>query len=107
METNRSTDTKITIGQLTFWTRPWCDGKAMLTANEAGTNRFLYNVHREHPEIFEILQDDADFCAEDLDGTFSVIVDPERVHLLIGLGNAGIGFRVAEEYEEEEQIGDE
>lgn len=106
METNRSTDTKITIGQLTFWTRPWGDGKAMLTANEAGTNRFLYNVHREHPEIFEILQDDADFCSEDLDGTFSVIVDPEKVHLLIGLGNAGIGFRVAEEYEEEEQIGD-
>lgn len=100
-------DTKITIGDLTFWTRPWGDGKALLTANEAGTNRWLYNVHREHPDIFEILQDDEDFCSEDLEGTFSVIVDPEKVSLLIGLGNAGIGFRVSEEADEEEKISDE
>ena len=53
------------------------------------------------PYVFEILQDDKDFCEEDLEGTFSLIVDPERVHLLIGLGNAGIGFRVSEDDEEE------
>lgn len=94
-------DTKITIGDLTFWTRPWGDGKAMLTANEPGTNRWLYNVHKEHPDVFEILQDDEDFCKEDLEGAFSIIVDPERVYLLIGLGNAGIGFRVSEGDEEE------
>ena len=94
-------DTKITIGDLTFWTRPWGDGKAMLTANEPGTNRWLYNVHKEHPDVFEILQDEEDFCKEDLEGTFSIIVDPERVHLLIGLGNSGIGFRVSEGDEEE------
>lgn len=94
-------ETKITIGELTFWTRPWGEGKAVLTANETSLNHWLYNVHKEHPDVFEILQDDEDFCEEDLEGTFSLIVDPGKVSLLIGLGEVGIGFRVSEDDEEE------
>lgn len=94
-------DTKITIGDVTLWTRPWGDGKAILTANEPETNRWLYKVHTEHPEYFEILQDDEDFCEEDLEGSFSLIVDPEKAQLLIGLGDPGIGFRIGLPIKEE------
>ena len=90
-------ETKITIGDLTFWTRPWGEGKAVLTANETSLNHWLYNVHKEHPDVFEILQDDEDFCEEDMDGAFSVIVDPEVVTLQISPGEGKFGFSVARE----------
>jgi hypothetical protein len=47
--------------------------------------------------VFELFVDDEDFCEEDMDGAFSVIVDPEVVTLSITPGEGKFGFSVARE----------
>ena len=94
-------DTKITIGDVELWTRPFGQNKALISATEEGTKLYLYETHKKHPEHFEIFVDDEDFCKEDLEGAFSVIVDPEYVQMLIQPGTGRFGFRVAVPDEED------
>jgi len=68
-------ETKITIGDITLWSRPWTDGKALLSANEGGLKLFLYEMHKRYPDHVQLLVDDDDFSKEDLKGCFSVITD--------------------------------
>lgn len=93
METNVKT-TKITVNDLELWTAPFGQNKAIISAREEGMKIFLLKLHEKLPEDFELLVDDADFCEEDMEGTFSVIVDPEIVHLEVFAGSGKIGFVV-------------
>ena len=86
-------DKKITVEDHTFWTRPWVDGKAMITTNDVRLNCFLFKLHQKDPEYFEIMMDE-DICEEDLEGAFSVIVDPEAVQIIVYPGTGDIGISV-------------
>lgn len=104
METVRKC-TKISVGQLELWTAPFGNGKATITATEKGTKMALLHLHQKKPDIFELLVEDEKFCEEDMEGAFSVIVDPELVIFAIrpGEGRFSIGHRdqSEEEYENE------
>lgn len=91
---------KITIGDLELWTAPFGTTKATITALEAGTKQLLLNLHKTIPEAFELFVDDEDFCEEDMDGAFSVVVDPQIVNLLIEPGTGKLFFRVARDCED-------
>ncbi len=91
METVKKS-TKIVIGDVELWTAPFGD-KAEVTATEEGTKLYLLSMHRKYPELFEILVEDEDLCKEDLDGAFTVIVNPELVNLVVIPGEGRIGFR--------------
>ena len=99
METTGKTG-KIAIGQLEMWTAPFGANKATITAVEDGTKQVLLHLHTEMPEVFELFVDDEDFCEEDMDGAFSVIVDPEMVSIMIEPGTNKLFFRVARECED-------
>lgn len=86
-------DNKIVIGDVELWTAHFGKDKATITAREEGTKLWLYHMHKKMPDLFEIYQDDEDFCEEDLEGAFTVIVNPEKVEILITPGNIRIGFR--------------
>ena len=93
MEKQRNGSTKITVGDLELWTAPFGENKATITAVEGGAKRLLLHLHQRLPDVFELFVDDEEFCAEDMDGAFSVIVDPEVVNLTItpGYGNFAFG----------------
>ena len=95
MEIIKEKSTKIIIGDLELWTAPFGKDKAKITALEGGIKRVLLHLHQKMPDVFELLVDDADFCEEDMDGAFSVIVDPEVVTLSISPGEAKFGFSVS------------
>lgn len=86
--------TKISVGQLELWTAPFGNVKATITATEEGTKLALMRMHLKNPERFQTMVDDDELCAEDMEGTFSVIVDPEIVHLEVFAGSGKIGFAV-------------
>ena len=97
MEIRKINTTKITVGQLELWTAPFGEYKATITAIEAGTKKLLLHLHQKMPDVFELFVGDEDFCEEDMDGAFSVIVDPEVVTLSITPGEGKFGFSVARE----------
>lgn len=67
---------KITAEGVNIWTRPWANGKALITTSEEGLNQFFFHLHTQYPDHVELMVEDADFCNEDLKGAFSVVVDP-------------------------------
>lgn len=87
-------DTPIFVGEHVLWTSPWANGKAIISANGQSEKEFLYRAFSKHPEHIETLVDLRDFCEEDLDGTFSVIVDPEEVVLEIVPGTGMMQLRL-------------
>ncbi len=95
--------THIKVGDFELWTKPW-GKKAALIANEGGIIRLLLILHKKMPDLFETLVDPAELCEEDLENTFTVIVDPEKVSIEIVPGTGRIGFtcRKEDEYECEE-----
>lgn len=97
MEIMKKKPTKITVGDLELWTAPFGTNKATITAVEGGAKVVLRNLHTKLPDVFELFVDDEDFCEEDMDGAFSVIVDPEVVTLQISPGEGKFGFSVARE----------
>ena len=100
MDTINETGMKITIGDAELWTRPFGDELALIMANEAGVKRFLYETYKKHPEYFDLLAED--LCEEDLDGTFSLIVDPCVVQMLIMPGCGRFGFRIDQAVEDDD-----
>ena len=97
METMKNGATKIVIGDLELWTAPFGEKLATVTALEGGTKIILKHLHEKLPDVFQLMVDDEDFCEEDMDGTFSVIVDPEVVTLSISPGSGKFGFSVSRE----------
>lgn len=97
MEITRETSIKITVGQLELWTAPFGENKATITATDAEMKKVLLHLHQKLPDVFELMVDDEDFCKEDMDGAFSVIVDPEVVTLAISPGDGNFGFNVSRE----------
>ena len=95
MEIMKKKPTRITVGDLELWTAPFGTNKATITAVEGGAKMVLLNLHKKLPDVFELFVDDEDFCEEDMDGAFSVIVDPEMVTLSISPGEAKFGFSVS------------
>ena len=95
MDVKKNVATKITVGDLELWTAPFGAKKATITAIEGGAKRVLLNLHKKLPDVFELLVDDEDFCEEDMDGAFSVIVDPEQVSMAIYPGEGKFGFNVS------------
>lgn len=95
MEIRKINTTKITVGQLELWTAPFGEDKATITAIEAGTKKLLLHLHQKMPDVFELFVDDEDFCEEDLEGAFSVIVDPDVVSLSIIPGGGYFSFGVS------------
>lgn len=87
-------DTRITVGTSRLWTSPWGNGKALISANGKSEKEFLYRAFARHPEHFETLVNTREFCEEDLEGTFSVIVDPEEVVLEIVPGSGLMQLRL-------------
>ena len=85
---------KITIGDVELWTRPFGKDKAMITAVEGGAKLYLLNMHKDHPELFELLVDDSELCDQDMEGAFSVIVDPQKVQMIIIPGMGLLAFRM-------------
>lgn len=94
MSIKENQNVRISIGDLEMWTAPFGKNKATISAREEGTKLYLLNVHKKMPDVFELLVDDDDFCDEDLDGVFSVIVDPEMVTMQFYPGTARFGFAV-------------
>lgn len=97
MENTNKGATKIIIGDLELWTAPFGENKATITALEAGMKKVLLHMHQKMPETFELMVDDEDFCEEDMEGTFSVIVDPEKVCITCYPGAGKMGFTVSPE----------
>lgn len=83
---------KIVIGDVELWTRPFGKDKAMITAVEGGMKMYLLSMHTHHPDLFELMVEDAEFCEEDMHGAFSVIVDPEKTFMIIRPGSGKVGF---------------
>ena len=78
---------KIEIGDLVLWSRPWSDGRALVTANEGGTNIFLYDFAKKHPDSCWLLEDEDEFTRNQVtDGAFSIVVDPKRFRISVELG---------------------
>lgn len=67
---------KITAEDVNIWTRPWAHGKALITTNERELNKFFFSLYNQYPDYVEVLPEAGDFCEEDLEGAFSVVVDP-------------------------------
>ncbi len=88
-------DIKVVIGDVELWTRPFGEKKALVTATEGGTKLYLLRMHQKYPESFETFVGDEELCEEDLDGTFSVIVEPEKVNMIIEPGTGRFGFRLS------------
>ena len=95
MENKINGATKIVIGDLELWTAPFGAEKATITALEGGTKLILKRLHDKLPDVFDLMVDDEDFCEEDMEGAFSVIVDPEVVTLSISPGLGKFGFSVS------------
>ena len=75
---------KIEIGDLVLWSRPWSDGRALVTANEGGTNIFLYDFAKKHPDSCWLLEDEDEFTRNQVtDGAFSIVVDPKRFRISV------------------------
>ena len=91
---------KIVIDDAELWTRPFGDDKALVMATEGGVKRFLHEIYKKHPKYFELLE--PDFCEEDLEGVFSLIVDPEVVQIMIMPGCGRFGFRIEVPYVNED-----
>lgn len=91
---------KITIGQLELWTAPFGKDRATITATEGGTKIMLLQLHKKMPEDFQLFVEDEDFCKEDMDCAFSVIVDPKVVTMEIEPGKGEFSFRIARECED-------
>ena len=102
MESIMNETIKIEIDGAVLWTRPFGDDKALVMATEGGVKRFLYEIYKKHPDYFELLE--PDFCDEDLDGMFCLIMDPEVVQIMImpGCGRFGFRIEVPEEGENDE-----
>ena len=102
METITNETIKIVIDDAELWTRPFGEDKALVMATEGGVKRFLHAIYKKHPDYFELLE--PDFCEEDLEGMFCLIVDPEVVQLMIlpGCGRFGFRIEVPEEDEDDE-----
>jgi len=96
MEKTTNRPTRIRIGELELWTAPFGENRATITAVEAGTKKTLQLLHQKMPEVFELMVDEDEFCDEDMDGAFSVIVDPEQVALNIMPGSGRFAFGVSE-----------
>ncbi len=88
------TATKITVNDMELWTAPFGENRATITAVEEGMKIFLLKLHQKLPDDFQLMVDDADFCEEDMEGAFSVIVDPEAVRIEVFAGSGKIGFVV-------------
>lgn len=73
---------RIEAGDISIWTGPWGKKKAVITAVEDGLKQFLYHLHLKYPDQIEIMVDDEDFSAEDLEGAFSIIVDPSEIEIV-------------------------
>lgn len=102
METRNIKSTKITIGDAELWTAPFGAKKAAISANEGGMKKYLLNLHKKMPDVFELLVDEEDFNEEeDMDGTFTVIVDPEVVSMAFILGEGKLGFTVSRPCDED------
>lgn len=101
MKETMNKNTRITVGDLELWTAPFGANKATITATEGGTKVLLMNLHRRLPEVFELMVDEADFCQDDMEGAFSVIVDPELVDLRVSLGDGKVSFAVRRECNED------
>lgn len=100
IEYRTDVDTKITVGDYTLWTRPWGEKKAMITSNDLRLNCYLFKIHQNDPEHFEILMEPDEVCEKDLEGAFSVIVDPDLVQIVIYPGLGDIGISVERDVEE-------
>ena len=102
METRDIKATRITIGDAELWTAPFGENKAAISANEGGMKKYLLNLHKKMPDVFELLVDEEDFNEEeDMDGTFTVIVDPEVVSMAFILGEGKMGFTVSSPCDED------
>lgn len=87
--------TKITIGDSALWFRPFGKDKVMISANDPDMIEMLGDCHMNCPDLFDTLVDDEDLCSEDLQNTFSVIIDPKEVDFVISFVDAGdFGFRI-------------
>lgn len=99
MENTNNGATKIIIGDLELWTAPFGEKKATISAVEEVAKKALILLHEKMPESFEVLVDEADFCEEDTEGVFSVIVDPEKVCITVYPGAGKMGFTVSPDCE--------
>ena len=97
---NENETIKITIDDAVLWTRPFGEDKALIMATEGGVKRFLYEMYKRHSDYFELLADD--FCEEDLEGMFCLIMDPYVVQMMILPGSGRFGFRIEVPEEDEE-----
>lgn len=84
--------TKLQLGDFVLWTKPWGEDKAVITATDPETIDLLLNLHIHHPDLFDTYVDDM-LYAEDLENTFSVIVDPDIISLEIIPGDATLQIR--------------
>lgn len=85
---------KIAIGDVELWTKPFGKRKAMITTMEECAKLYLLKLHKDHPDLFKLLVEDSEFCKEDMEGAFSVIVDPEKVQMIIIPGMGLLTFRM-------------
>lgn len=88
---------RIKVGKLELWTAPFGEKKATITARDEGAKEVLLKLHDSKPDAFELMVDEEDFCEEDMEGSFSVIVDPEIVTMNIIPGSGILGFIVCKE----------
>ena len=98
---NRCRLTRIAVGQVELWTAPFGEKRATITATEAGTKKVLLHLHQKLPDVIELMVDDEDFCEEDMEGAFSIIVDPEIVQISVIPGNGLLAFEVMKECDDE------
>ena len=97
MEKMKDGATKIKVGKLELWTAPFGEKKATISAHDDGMKEVLLQLHQKMPNAFELMVDEADFCEEDIEGIFSLIVDPENVTINVIPGSGKLGFTVCRE----------
>ena len=92
--------TEIKFGNRKIFLRDWANGKVLLMSTSESVKRTLARISRDVPSVIEPLTaPDLDASEEDYDDMVSVIIDPDRLHLIIDLKEPLLSFAVETEDE--------
>lgn len=89
-------DRRIKIGDVELWTGRWNEHKAFISCRNERIKAYLAGVARRYPDQVELMVNDEDFCQEDMDGTFTVIVDPTLVNIIVTPGSMHMALQIRE-----------
>lgn len=97
---NNVTMSRLQYDDTVIFLRDWADGKVLLTSADEDVKRTWRRINERQPKAVQMLVDRDDLTDEDMEGTVSVIMDPEWMEIGIDPRDHTLAFYVEEDDDE-------